>query len=83
MFEARDERNEFARTHDAFVCTSKEARKLIEYEVIIRNFTIPTNEIRDLKMDDLVGVLIECDHHCRIHENGLIELSHVTIHWDI
>lgn len=83
VFEDRDERNEFAREHNATVCTSKEARALLEHEVLIRNFTIPTSEVRDMLMDDLVSALIECDHHCRIQSNGLIELSRVTLHWDI
>lgn len=83
IFEDRAERNDFAREHDAIVCTSKEARKILEHEIMIRNFTIPNSEIRELKTDDLVGVLIECDHHCRIQYNGLIELSRVTVHWDI
>lgn len=83
VFEARDERNEFAREHNAIVCTSKEARTLLEHEVLIRNFTIPTSEVRDMMMDDLVNAIIECDNHCRIQDNGLIELSRVTVHWDI
>ena len=82
-FEDREERNEFAREHDAFVCTSKEARSLLEHEVLLRNFTIPTSEVREMIMDDLVSALIECDHHCLIQDNGLIELSRVTLHWDI
>lgn len=83
VFEDRDERNEFAREHDAFVCTSKEARSILEHEVLIRNFTLPTSEIRDMTMDDLVNALIECDHHCIIQDNGLVELSRVTMHWDV
>ena len=83
VFEDRDERNEFARKRDAFVCTSKEARTMLEHEVLIHNFTIPTSEIRDMPMDDLVSALIECDHHCHIQDNGMIELSRVTVHWEI
>lgn len=83
VFEDRDERNDFAREHDAIICTSKEARTMLEHEVLIHNFTTPTSEIREMIMDDLVSVLIECDHNCRIQDNGLIELSRVTVHWDI
>ena len=83
VFEDRDERDEFAREHGAFVCDSKEARKLLECEVLVRNYTLLTSEVREMKMDDLVSVLIECDHHCRIQDSGLIELSRVTVHWDI
>lgn len=83
VFEDRDERNEFAREHNAIVCTSKEARNFLEHEVLMRDFTIPTSEIRDMTMDDLVSALLECDHHYQMHDNGLIELSRVTVHWDI
>lgn len=83
VFEDRDERNEFTREHDAFVCTSKDARRFLEHEVLMRDFTIPTSEVREMIMDDLVSALIECDHHCRIQDNGLIELSRVTVHWDV
>ena len=83
VFEDRDERNEFTRKHDAFVCTSKEARALLEHEVLMRNFTIPNSEVREMMMSDLVSALIECDHHCRIQDSGLIELSRVTVHWDV
>lgn len=83
VFEDRNERNDFARENDAFVCTSKEARNILEHEVLIRNFTTPASEIREMIMDDLVSALIECDNHCRIQDNGLIELSRVTVHWDI
>lgn len=82
IFEDRDERDEFAREHDAFVCTSKEARRVLEREVLTRNYRLLTSELRDLTMDDLVTVLIECDGHCKVHDNGLVELSHVTMHWE-
>lgn len=83
VFKDRTERNEFTRENDAFVCTSKEARSILEHEFLIRRFTISTSEVRDMTMDDLVIALIECDSHCRMQDNGLIELSRVTVHWDI
>lgn len=82
VFESRDERDEFAREHDALVCTSKEARSLLEREVLIRNYSLLSSEVRDLTMDDLVSVLIECDVFCKVHDSGLVELSRVTLHWD-
>lgn len=82
VFEDRYERDEFAREHDAFVCTSKEARKIMEREVLTRNYSLLTSEVRNLTMDDLVTVLIECDSYCKVHVNGLVELSRVTLHWE-
>lgn len=82
VFEDRDERDDFAREHDAFVCTSKEARKILEREVLIRNYSLLVSEVREMIMDDLVSVLIECDSYCKVHDNGLVELSRVTVHWE-
>lgn len=82
VFEDRDERDEFAREHDAFVCTYKEAHSLLEREVLIRNYSLLASEVRDLTMDDLISTLIECDDFCKLHDNGLVELSRVTLHWE-
>lgn len=82
VFEGWEERDEFVREYNAFKCTSKEARKILESELVCLS-GVSSSDVRELEMHDLVGALMECDCHFRMHDNGLIELSRVTIHWEV
>lgn len=82
VFEDRDERDEFARNNGCFVCDSKQGRKLLQAEAI-KLSGIAKSDARELTVSELVGTIIECDYYCNIQDNGLINLSRVSVHWDI
>lgn len=66
-------------THN-LINTSKEARKFIEKECL--EYTCLTQEqIRTMKVRDLLLELIECDPYANTESDKCIYLNNITLHW--